>query len=47
MRRNSHFTLAIAGLAAAVLLAVAGGLLLWGSAYDTAFGPPPRSDARK
>jgi hypothetical protein len=34
MRRNSHFTLAIAGLAAAVLLAVAGGLLLWGSAYE-------------
>jgi hypothetical protein len=33
MRRNSHFTLAIAGFAAAVLLAVAGGLLLWGSAY--------------
>jgi hypothetical protein len=33
MRRNSRFTLAIAGLAAAVLLAVAGGLLLWGSAY--------------
>ena len=32
MRRNSHFTLAIAGFAAAVLLAVAG-LLLWGSAY--------------
>ncbi len=33
MRRNSHFTLAIAGFVAAVLLAVAGGLLLWGSAY--------------
>ena len=33
MRRNSHLTLAIAGFAAAVLLAVAGGLLLWGSAY--------------
>jgi len=33
MRRNSHFTAAIAGFAAAVLLAVAGGLLLWGSAY--------------
>ena len=33
MRRNSHLTLAIAGLATAVLLAVAGGLLLWGSAY--------------
>ena len=33
MRRNSHFTLTIAGFAAAVLLAVAGGLLLWGSAY--------------
>jgi hypothetical protein len=33
MRRNSHFTLAIAGFAAAVLLAVAGGLLLWGSTY--------------
>jgi len=33
MRRNSRFTLAIAGFAAAVLLAVAGGLLLWGSAY--------------
>jgi hypothetical protein len=33
MRRNSHFTLAIAGFATAVLLAVAGGLLLWGSAY--------------
>ncbi len=33
MRRHSRFTLAIAGFAAAVLLAVAGGLLLWGSAY--------------
>ena len=33
MRRNSHFTLAIAGFAAALLLAVAGGLLLWGSTY--------------
>jgi hypothetical protein len=33
MRRNSRFTLAIAGFAAAVLLAVAGGLLVWGSAY--------------
>jgi hypothetical protein len=33
MRRNSHFTLSIAGFAAAVLLAVAGGLLIWGSAY--------------
>jgi hypothetical protein len=33
MRRNSRFALAIAGFAAAVLLAVAGGLLLWGSAY--------------
>ena len=33
MRRNSHFTAAIAGFAAAVILAVAGGLLLWGSAY--------------
>jgi hypothetical protein len=32
MRRNS-LTLAVAGFAAAVLLAVAGGLLLWGSAY--------------
>src|SRR5580700_11093293 len=32
MRRNSHFTLAIAGFAAAVLLAVVGGLLR-GSAY--------------
>ena len=33
MRRNSRLTLAIAGFAAAVLLAAAGGLLLWGSAY--------------
>jgi hypothetical protein len=33
MRRNSRLTLAIAGFAAAVLLAVAGGLLIWGSAY--------------
>src|SRR5271170_933191 len=33
MRRNSRFTLTLAGFAAAVLLAVAGGLLLWGSAY--------------
>ena len=33
MRRNSHLVLVIAGFAAAVLLAVAGGLLLWGSAY--------------
>jgi hypothetical protein len=33
MRRNPRFTLAIAGFAAAVLLAVAGGLLIWGSAY--------------
>ncbi len=33
MRRNSRFTIAIAGFAAAVLLAVVGGLLLWGSAY--------------
>ena len=33
MRRNSRFTLAIAGFAAAVLLAVAGGLLLWASTY--------------
>jgi len=32
MRRNSHFVV-IAGFAAAVLLAVAGGLLLWGSTY--------------
>jgi hypothetical protein len=33
MRRNSRFTIVIAGFAAAVLLAVAGGLLMWGSAY--------------
>jgi hypothetical protein len=33
MRRNSRFTLAVAGFAAAVLLAVTGGMLLWGSAY--------------
>ena len=33
MRRNSHFTAAIAGFAAAAVLLVAGGLLLWGSAY--------------
>ena len=33
MRRNSHFTLAVAGFVAAALLAVAGGLLLWGSTY--------------
>src|SRR5271169_5907699 len=33
MRRNSHLTLSIAGFAVAVLLAVAGGLLLWGSTY--------------
>jgi hypothetical protein len=33
MRRNSRFALIIAGFAAAVLLAVAGGLLIWGSAY--------------
>jgi hypothetical protein len=33
MRRNSRLTLTLAGFAAAVLLAVAGGLLLWGSAY--------------
>ena len=33
MRRNSHFALTIAGFATAVLLAVAGGLLLWGSTY--------------
>jgi hypothetical protein len=32
MRRNS-LTVVIAGFAAAVLLAVAGGLLIWGSAY--------------
>jgi len=33
MRRNSRLTLVIAGFAAAVLLAVAGGLLIWGSTY--------------
>jgi TRAP-type C4-dicarboxylate transport system permease small subunit len=33
MRRNSHFTLAIAGFVTAVLLGVAGGLLIWGSTY--------------
>jgi hypothetical protein len=33
MRRNSHFALVIAGFAAAVVLAVAGGLLQWGSTY--------------
>jgi hypothetical protein len=33
MRRNSHFKLAVAGFAATVVLAVAGGLLLWGSTY--------------
>jgi len=33
MRRNSNFALAVAGFIAAALLAVAGGLLLWGSAY--------------
>ncbi len=33
MRRNNRFTLTLAGFAAAVLLAVAGGLLLWGSTY--------------
>jgi TRAP-type C4-dicarboxylate transport system permease small subunit len=33
MRRNSHFTAAIAGFAAAAVLALAGGLLLWGSTY--------------
>ena len=33
MRRNNRFALTLAGFAAAVLLAVAGGLLLWGSAY--------------
>jgi hypothetical protein len=32
MRRNSHLT-AIAGFALAAILLVAGGLLLWGSAY--------------
>jgi hypothetical protein len=33
MRRNSRFTYVIAGFAAAVLLGVAGGLLIWGSTY--------------
>jgi hypothetical protein len=33
MRRNSQVKLSIAGFAAAVLLGVAGGLLLWGSTY--------------
>jgi hypothetical protein len=33
MRRNSHFTAAIAGFAAAAVLLIAGGLLLWGSTY--------------
>jgi hypothetical protein len=33
MRRNSRLTATLAGFAAAVLLAVAGGLLLWGSTY--------------
>ena len=33
MRRNSHFTAAIAGFAAAAVLVLAGGLLLWGSTY--------------
>ena len=33
MRRNSRFSLIIAGFAAAVLLGVAGGLLIWGSTY--------------
>jgi hypothetical protein len=33
MRRNSHLTAAIAGFAAAAVLALAGGLLLWGSTY--------------
>ena len=33
MRRNSHFTAAIAGFAATAVLLVAGGLLLWGSTY--------------
>ena len=33
MRRNSRFALIIAGFAAAVLLGVAGGLLIWGSTY--------------
>ena len=33
MRRNSHFTAAVAGFAIAAVLLVAGGLLLWGSTY--------------
>jgi hypothetical protein len=33
MRRNSHFTAAIAGFAATAVLLVAGGLLMWGSTY--------------
>ena len=33
MRRNSRLALIIAGFAAAVLLGVSGGLLIWGSAY--------------
>jgi hypothetical protein len=33
MRRNSRFTVAIAGFAVAAILLVAGGLLTWGSAY--------------
>ena len=33
MRRNSRVALIIAGFAAAVLLGVAGGLLIWGSTY--------------
>jgi hypothetical protein len=33
MRRNSHSVLAIAGSALAAVLLLAGGLLLWGSAY--------------
>jgi hypothetical protein len=33
MRRNSRFTLVIAGFIAAVLLGAVGGLTIWGSAY--------------
>jgi hypothetical protein len=33
MRRNSRFTLAIAGFATAALLGAGGGLLIWGSTY--------------
>ena len=33
MRRNSRFWVAIAGFAAAAILLIAGGLLLWGSTY--------------